>query len=89
MSADKLQKTQQQIARFERAYARERIKERKADTREKIEFGGLVKKAGMHNYSKAVILGVLIEAAAQLENDDDLLKQYQRKGDAAFKNYEV
>jgi hypothetical protein len=37
--------------------------ERRRDTREKIERGGLVVKAGLRQADRAFILGVLIEAA--------------------------
>ena len=62
---NKITKIQQQIAKDERNIALEKIKQRKAGTRKKIELGGLVIKAKMHEYSKAVIFGALIEAEFQ------------------------
>lgn len=38
------------------------MQERKQDTRQKIQLGGLVKKAGLHEEPPAVLLGLLLEA---------------------------
>ena len=43
---------------------------RKKDTREKIEFGGLIVKAGLRYEKRALLLGLLIDAAARLKDDD-------------------
>ena len=47
--------------------------ERRRDTREKIELGGLVVKAGLRGADRAVILGVLIEAAQHGDSAADPL----------------
>lgn len=78
---------QQTIARLERQYALEKVKERKRDARRKIEFGGLVIKAKMHKYPKDVILGALVYAVNQLKHDEASYKLFQYKGEAAFLNY--
>lgn len=39
---------------------------RKADTRRKIQLGGLIVKAGLDEESAAVLLGLLLEAAQKL-----------------------
>ncbi|MBU0832338.1 MAG: conjugal transfer protein TraD [Alphaproteobacteria bacterium] len=41
---------------------------RKQDTREKIELGGLVVKAGLRLEKRAVLLGALVELAERLRN---------------------
>ena len=61
--------------------------QRKADTRRKIEFGGLVIKAGMGEYSKDVILGALIDAAESLQKDQGAELLFESKGQAAFMDY--
>ena len=78
---------QQKIAKLERQLARDKLKQRKAETRRKIEWGGLVIKANMAMYSKDMILGALLHAkeALQKENGTDLL--YQSLGQAAFMRY--
>ncbi|MBB71509.1 MAG: conjugal transfer protein TraD [Legionellales bacterium] len=81
---NKIAKIQQQIAKDERNLALEKIKQRKADTRKKIELGGLVIKAKMHEYSKAVILGALIEVEFHLRCDEDLKRLYQMTGTNRF-----
>lgn len=53
----------------------------------KIEWGGLVVKAGLSDYPKAVILGALIVAKAQLETEPESYRLFELKGDAAFMGY--
>ena len=84
---NKITKIQQQIAKDERNIALEKIKQRKAGTRKKIELGGLVIKAKMHEYSKAVIFGALIEAEFHLRCDEDLKRLYLIKGEASFHSW--
>lgn len=43
---------------------------RKKDTREKIELGGLIAKAGLRYEKRAVLLGALIELGQRLKADD-------------------
>lgn len=59
---------------------------RKLDTRNKIQFGGLVIKAGLAEEEAAVILGALVAAAEALAAPDgDVMRQFYRKlGDEAF-----
>jgi len=88
MSAkDPIESKTRLVARLERKYALEKIKERKKDTRRKIQLGGLVIKAKMDQYSKDTILGALLDIASQLSLDEELCKLYQLKGKAAFLKY--
>ncbi|NTI26851.1 type IV conjugative transfer system coupling protein TraD (plasmid) [Rhizobium rhizogenes] len=43
---------------------------RKKDTREKIELGGLIVKAGLRYEKRALLLGLLIDACSRLKGDD-------------------
>lgn len=43
---------------------------RRKDTREKIELGGLIAKAGLRYEKRAVLLGALIELRRRLSNDE-------------------
>lgn len=43
---------------------------RKKDTREKIELGGLIAKAGLRYEKRAVLLGALIELGQRLKAND-------------------
>ncbi len=63
-----------------------RTLERKQETRRKIEMGGLVKKAGLHEESAAVLFGLLLEAREKLEEADAIkIRHYWKiKGDIAF-----
>ena len=61
---------------------------RKADTRRKIQLGGLVIKAGLADEESNVLLGLLLEAKSKLA--DDALGEQQRQrwahaGGAAFR----
>jgi hypothetical protein len=62
---------------------------RRERTRQLIELGGLVAKAGLIELTdddRAVILGILIDAAAQLrgEDRDQMLVLWRRRGKRAF-----
>ena len=57
--------------------------ERRQDTREKIQLGGLVVKAGLRDEDKAFILGVLVEAARR-RNDNAYRQRMTRTGDREF-----
>lgn len=43
---------------------------RKKDTREKIELGGLIVKAGLRYEKRALLLGALIELSRRTKGDD-------------------
>ena len=73
-------KQQQQIARCEKSLALEKLKKRKADTRRKIEFGGLVIKAGMDGFNKSVILGALSHAMQLIDNNKEQLMLFESIG---------
>lgn len=61
--------------------------DRKLDTRNKIELGGLIIKAGLNQYPKSIILGILIEAKNAIAINNQLLDQYQVTGDLEFSNH--
>ena len=82
-----IQKTQRTVARLERQYALEQVRKRKRDTRRKIELGGLVIKANLSDLPKDVVLGLLVQAAYDLQNDEFLYHLYELKGQAAFMDY--
>jgi hypothetical protein len=65
------------------------IVKRRERTRQLIELGGLVAKAGLLELTdddRAVILGALVEAAARLRSDDrdQMLVLWRRRGKRAF-----
>ncbi|NTJ11740.1 type IV conjugative transfer system coupling protein TraD [Rhizobium lusitanum] len=43
---------------------------RKKDTREKIELGGLIVKAGLRYEKRALLFGLLIDAGLRIQADD-------------------
>ena len=77
-------KQQQQVARCEKSLVLEKLKKRRADTRRKIEFGGLVVKSGMDGFNKSVILGALSHAMQLIESEADYLSLFESMGDNLF-----
>ena len=62
------------------------MQERKEDTRRKIQLGGLIIKAGLHEVPTAVLLGLLLEAKENLESKvgEEIRERYRLRGDIAF-----
>jgi hypothetical protein len=58
------------LARFERMARTMTSDARKKDTREKIELGGLIVKAGLRYQKRALLLGALIDVARRIEGDE-------------------
>ena len=77
----------QVIARLERKLTIDKIKERKKQTRRKIELGGLVIKAEMDKFSKDIILGAFINARKEIQNDSYVKSLFKAIGNAAFMEY--
>ena len=82
----KLRTIQATLYRLNLKYARIRMLERKQDTRQKIQLGGLIKKAGLHEEPTAVLLGLLLEAKENLEgtSGNKIREGYRLKGDIVF-----
>lgn len=76
----KIQKQQQLIARCEKSLALEKLKKRQADTRRKIELGGLVIKSGMDGFNKAVILGALCNSFETINRNQEYSFLFEKKG---------
>lgn len=57
---------------------------RKKDTREKIALGGLIVKAGLRYESRALLLGLLIEAKTQIDNNETERARLTAIGTEAF-----
>lgn len=58
--------------------------ERKKDTHQKIQLGGLVVKAGLREADKAVLLGALLHLAKEIEEGTAKISDYKSAGDLAF-----
>ena len=80
----KINKKTQTIAHLERKLAIEKIKERKKQTRRKIELGGLVIKAKMDEFPKDIILGALISVRKEIEKDNNVKSLFQSIGHSSF-----
>ncbi|SCB49544.1 type IV conjugative transfer system coupling protein TraD [Rhizobium multihospitium] len=59
---------------------------RKQDTREKIELGGLIVKAGLRYEKRALLLGALIELSQRLKEDGGERARLTAIGAKAFAN---
>ncbi|SIR33934.1 Conjugal transfer protein TraD [Rhizobium sp. RU35A] len=59
---------------------------RKKDTRDKIELGGLIIKAGLRFEKRALLLGALIELRKRLKSDDNERTRLTAIGSEAFGN---
>lgn len=59
---------------------------RKKDTREKIELGGLIVKAGLRYQKRALLLGALIDVARRIEGDEGERSRLLAIGAEAFGN---
>lgn len=84
MIHEAIKKQKQVIARCEKSLALEKIKKRRADTRRKIELGGLVIKSGMDGYNKAVILGALDYSLKMIVDGNDYYRLFETKGNELF-----
>ena len=62
------------------------VEARKKDAREKIELGGLIVKAGLRYEKRALLLGVLIDAARRIKGDDSERSRLTAIGVEAFGN---
>lgn len=76
----KIEKEKQNLARCEKSLALEKLKKRKADTRNKIELGGLVIKAELHRFEKAIILGALVYSLELIKYDKHYEKLFLDRG---------
>ncbi len=81
---DQIIKQNQLINQCEKALALEKLKKRRADTRHKIQLGGLVIKAGLDGLNKSVILGALAHAMQLIEKDEAYLQIFEKIGDGLF-----
>ncbi|QPC89015.1 type IV conjugative transfer system coupling protein TraD (plasmid) [Mesorhizobium sp. NBSH29] len=59
---------------------------RKKDTREKIELGGLIVKAGLRYEKRALLLGLLIDAGSRFRVDEPERARLSAIGTDAFGN---
>lgn len=59
---------------------------RKRDTREKIELGGLIVKAGLRYEKRALLLGALVDAARRMKGDEGERSRLTAIGVEAFGN---
>lgn len=86
VTSAQIKKQKQIIVKCENSLALEKLKKRRADTRRKIELGGLVIKAGMDGFDKSTILGALNYSFNLLSTDDSYIRLFAIKGNDLFSN---
>ena len=59
---------------------------RKKDTREKIQLGGLIAKAGLRYEKRALLLGLLLDGASRIKADEAERERLMAIGTEAFSN---
>jgi hypothetical protein len=74
----------QSIDRDENSLAIAKLKKRRADTRRKIELGGLLIKSGMDGFNKSTILGALDYVQKLIMKDEANKTLFEFKGDNLF-----
>jgi hypothetical protein len=79
-----IKKEKQLIAQCEKSLALGKLKQRKSDTRHKIELGGLVIKSGMRTFSKSIILGALTYSIQLIEKDSAYVTLFEAIGNQSF-----
>ncbi|WP_419906022.1 conjugal transfer protein TraD [Hoeflea sp.] len=57
---------------------------RKKDTREKIQLGGLIVKAGLRHEKRALLLGLLVDGASRIAADEAERERLTAIGEKAF-----
>ena len=74
------------LARIKLSLRRLTMLERKADTRRKIQLGGLVIKSGIADFPPAVILGALSFALRRTKDTNGayVIERFRREGDRLF-----
>ncbi|MGO7028526.1 type IV conjugative transfer system coupling protein TraD [Rhizobium johnstonii] len=72
------------LARLERMAKAITSDARKKDTREKIELGGLIVKAGLRYEKRALLLGLLIDANNRVKGDETEKSRLTAIGAEAF-----
>lgn len=79
-----IEKEQQLIARCQKSISLDKVKARKAQTKNKIELGGLVIKSGMNFYDKSIILGCLAHSRELIQGDQHYISHFKSLGDSLF-----
>jgi len=75
----KIKTTKQKIASIEMQLARDKIKKRKAVLRKKIVLGAFIVDVGMNQYTHDIILGALLTAKENIEQNDQYKQLYKTK----------
>ena len=77
----RLEKARQALAKAERHYSLENERLRKQDVHRKIKLGGLVIKMGFDGFSPSTIMGLLDEARARMQQQPQVVEDWQHRGD--------
>ena len=81
---NQIKKQKQFIARQEQSLSLSKLKKRRAETRRKIQLGGLIVKSGLDGFDKATILGGLNHLVKLLEQDEAQQNLFKNHGEQLF-----
>lgn len=81
---NQITREKQFIVRCENSLALEKLKKRKADTRRKIELGGLIIKVGLNAFDKSTLLGGLDYIIQLIQLHPHYLAEFKLRGDILF-----
>tara|TARA_R110002072_G_scaffold88775_1_gene199239 strand:- start:123 stop:404 length:282 start_codon:yes stop_codon:yes gene_type:complete len=77
--------TEQKIEALEQKFKINKLKDRKLDTRKKIQLGGLIIKAKLDDVPVNILLGVLVDAKKKLNTGKSHFEEYwEYLGDLEF-----
>lgn len=81
---EQIKEQQRVVCRNEQSLALVKLKKRRADTRRKIELGGLIIKSKFDKFNKLVVLGALDYAVELIEMDERYNKLFAERGQKLF-----
>ncbi len=70
---------------MEKSYSKAQFEYRRADTHRKIQYGGLIVKAGLIDEPKDVILGAQLSIKHDLDHEPGTRELFKSKGMEAFR----
>lgn len=72
------------IHRDQKLLAVEKLRKRRADTKRKIELGGLIIKSGLGSFDKAILLGAFDYIQKAIVDSSEQRELFQQQGELIF-----
>ncbi|WP_133139671.1 conjugal transfer protein TraD [Legionella genomosp. 1] len=74
----------QVICRDQKLLTVEKLRKRRADTKRKIELGGLIIKSGLDSFNKAILLGAFDYLHQAITDSPEQRELFQQQGELIF-----